>query len=52
MSVRKIREQIKQLMWELEAMTAGDASTVDAVVLRIKISKLRRLLDQSEGLSR
>ena len=51
MSVRKIREQIKQLMRELEAMTEGDAPTVNVVVLRIKLSQLRRELEQFEGLS-
>ena len=52
MSTKAIKAQIEQLMRELEAMTEGNASAVDLTVLRIKISKLRRLLDQSEGLSR
>ena len=52
MSTKAIRAQIDQLMQELEAMTEDNAPTVDVTVMRIKISKLRRLLEQSEGLMR
>ena len=52
MRTKAIRAQIDQLMQELEAMTEDNAPTVDVTVMRIKISKLRRLLEQSEGLMR
>jgi len=52
MSAKAIKAQINRLMRELEAMTEGDAPTVNVVVLRIKLSQLRRELEQFEGLSR